>query len=99
MMRGAGEEVSREARQVLRERYVLFFSAAQEIWKEGVGEREREKERKKEVKKERKRKKEEKGQVKCFPLWLRKWWKVETASSVLKNGLNPVIYTNKYSTG
>ncbi len=59
MMRGAGEEVSREARQVLRERYVLFFSAAQEIWKEGVGEREREKERKKE-RKERKKEKERK---------------------------------------
>lgn len=30
----------------------------------------------------------EKGQVKYFPLWQRKWGKVERASSVLRNGLN-----------
>lgn len=73
MIRGPGEEVeeeSGEASQVLRERYVLFFSAAQETGAgEGGG-------------------MGEKGQVKYFPLWQRKWGKVEWVSSVLRNGLN-----------
>lgn len=47
------EEESGEAGQVLRERYVLFFSAAQDM---GGGEKGRERKR-------------EKGQVKYFPLW------------------------------
>lgn len=78
MIRGPGEEEeeveeeSCEAGQVLRERYVLFFLLC---CSGDWGGMERKGER-------------EKGQVKYFPLWQRKWGKVERASSVLRNGLN-----------
>lgn len=56
------------------ERDMCFFSSA--AWEiAGNGEKRREKESKK-------------GQVKYFPLWQRKWGKVERASSVLRNGLS-----------
>lgn len=74
MKRGPGEEVeeeSGEAGQVLRERYVLFFSV---LHRRMAG--------------RRVQRKREEGQVKYFPLWQRKWGKVERASSVLRNGLN-----------
>lgn len=56
-----------------REICAFFSFAAQEI--AGHGEKGRERKR-------------EKGQVKYFPLWQRKWGKVERASSILRNGLN-----------